>query len=188
MAAAIMIWKSDQGCEGTNWGDPAWTGALSFIYLALIDLISSSMGQQGIMAKRVNTQFIMFSWPLKVVVLIKHSDFFSCIDYSFVWTHGRPWSVSCGKTKAFQRPQVICYFYAIFWRIRRSCHHKSDRGDRGFGSRDRNASTDCSSLIVRPSLNAISIDTHHTLDFRSLPCELLEDTLWSLPQAEIYWQ
>lgn len=54
MVAAIAIWKSGQGSEGGNMGRPAWTGTLSFVCLALI---SASMGLQGIMGKRINTQF-----------------------------------------------------------------------------------------------------------------------------------
>jgi len=54
MAAAIAIWKSGQGSIADDRGDPAWTGALSFVCLGFM---SAAMGLQGIMGKRVNTQF-----------------------------------------------------------------------------------------------------------------------------------
>jgi hypothetical protein len=54
MAAALTIWQSNQGSIGTNRGDIAWSNALAF---ASLGFISASLGLQGIMGKRVNTQF-----------------------------------------------------------------------------------------------------------------------------------
>jgi MFS family permease len=54
MAGAIAIWQSGQGSVASDRGTPSWTNALSFVGLAFI---SASMGLQGIMGKRVNTQF-----------------------------------------------------------------------------------------------------------------------------------
>ncbi|OCH88541.1 hypothetical protein OBBRIDRAFT_795162 [Obba rivulosa] len=54
MAAALAAWKSGQGSVADNRGDPAWTNALTFVALGFM---SASMGLQGIMGKRVNTQF-----------------------------------------------------------------------------------------------------------------------------------
>jgi len=54
MAAAIALWKSGQGSIGTTRGDPSWTNASTF---ACLGLLSASLGLQGIMGKRVNTQF-----------------------------------------------------------------------------------------------------------------------------------
>ncbi|KZT32176.1 hypothetical protein SISSUDRAFT_1055873 [Sistotremastrum suecicum HHB10207 ss-3] len=54
MAAAVTLWQSHQGSFAANRGDPAWTNALTF---ATIGFVSASLGLQGIMGKRVNTQF-----------------------------------------------------------------------------------------------------------------------------------
>jgi len=54
MAAAIAIWKSHQGSVADSRANPAWTNVLSFVCVAFM---SASMGLQGIMGKRVNTQF-----------------------------------------------------------------------------------------------------------------------------------
>lgn len=54
MAAAVSLWKSGDGSIGTSRGDPAWTHAASFVALGFM---SASVGLQGIMGKRVNTQF-----------------------------------------------------------------------------------------------------------------------------------
>ncbi|KAI6017121.1 hypothetical protein EDC04DRAFT_3093457 [Pisolithus marmoratus] len=54
MAAAIAIWKSGQRSVSDSRDDPAWTNAFSFV---CIGFMSASMGLQGIMGKRLNTQF-----------------------------------------------------------------------------------------------------------------------------------
>ncbi|KAI6142641.1 hypothetical protein BKA82DRAFT_4189337 [Pisolithus tinctorius] len=54
MAAAIAIWKSGQPSLSDTRADPAWSNALSFV---CIGFMSASMGLQGIMGKRLNTQF-----------------------------------------------------------------------------------------------------------------------------------
>ena len=54
MSAALAVWKGDQGSVADNRGDPAWTNAQSFVALGFA---SASIGLQGIMGKRVNTQF-----------------------------------------------------------------------------------------------------------------------------------
>jgi hypothetical protein len=54
MAAAILIWRSGQGPIASDRGDIAWTNAKAF---ASLGFISASLGLQGIMGKRVNTQF-----------------------------------------------------------------------------------------------------------------------------------
>ena len=54
MAAALAIWKSGQPSAADARDDPAWSNALSFV---CIGFMSASMGLQGIMGKRVNTQF-----------------------------------------------------------------------------------------------------------------------------------
>lgn len=56
MAAAVAFWKSGQGVPGIS-GErdlPVWTNALSFVGLAFM---SASLGVQGILGKRLNTQF-----------------------------------------------------------------------------------------------------------------------------------
>jgi len=54
MAAAISLWKSGQGSLASIRSEPAWTNAGTY---ACLGLMSASMGLQGIMGKRVNTQF-----------------------------------------------------------------------------------------------------------------------------------
>lgn len=61
MAAAIAIWKSGQPSTADSRDDPAWTNALAFV---TIGFMSASMGLQGIMGKRVNTQFATTSTSL----------------------------------------------------------------------------------------------------------------------------
>ena len=54
MAASICAWKSGQGSIAEIRGDPAWTNAVTFV---AIGFMSASLGLQGIMGKRLNTQF-----------------------------------------------------------------------------------------------------------------------------------
>jgi len=54
MAGAIAFWKAGQPSISNARDDPAWTNALSFVGLAFI---SASLGVQGILGKRLNTQF-----------------------------------------------------------------------------------------------------------------------------------
>jgi hypothetical protein len=54
MAAAISLWKSGQGSVASIRAEPSWTNAHTY---ACLGLMSASMGLQGIMGKRVNTQF-----------------------------------------------------------------------------------------------------------------------------------
>ncbi|KAF8067999.1 hypothetical protein FPV67DRAFT_1494520 [Lyophyllum atratum] len=54
MAAALTIWKSGQPGIADERGDPSWTNALSFVCIAFM---SASLGVQGILGKRLNTQF-----------------------------------------------------------------------------------------------------------------------------------
>jgi hypothetical protein len=54
MAAAIAIWKSGQNAIASDRGDLAWFNTLAYTSLGFI---SASLGLQGIMGKRVNTQF-----------------------------------------------------------------------------------------------------------------------------------
>ena len=54
MAAAIAIWQSGQGSIAPNRSTPAWSNTVSFVCLGFM---SASMGLQGIMGKRINSQF-----------------------------------------------------------------------------------------------------------------------------------
>lgn len=54
MAAAIAIWQSGQGSIAPNRSSPAWNNSVSFVCLGFM---SASMGLQGIMGKRINSQF-----------------------------------------------------------------------------------------------------------------------------------
>ncbi|EPQ54578.1 hypothetical protein GLOTRDRAFT_42824, partial [Gloeophyllum trabeum ATCC 11539] len=54
MAAAVCIWRSGDGSVASDRGSPAWTTPLTYVALGFI---SASLGLQGGMAKRINTQF-----------------------------------------------------------------------------------------------------------------------------------
>ncbi|KAH9077920.1 hypothetical protein EDB83DRAFT_2346989 [Lactarius deliciosus] len=54
MGAAIALWQSHQGSVASGRDVPSWTNASTY---ASLGLMSMSMGLQGIMGKRVNTQF-----------------------------------------------------------------------------------------------------------------------------------
>lgn len=54
MFAAIAIWQSGQGSIAPNRSSPAWSNTVSFVCLGFM---SASMGLQGIMGKRINSQF-----------------------------------------------------------------------------------------------------------------------------------
>lgn len=54
MVAAIAVWKSGQASIADERADPAWTNTLTFVCLAFM---SASLGLQGIMGQRLNTQF-----------------------------------------------------------------------------------------------------------------------------------
>jgi MFS family permease len=54
MAAALAIWRSGSASISDARSDIAWTNAKAFVALGFI---SASLGLQGIMGKRVNTQF-----------------------------------------------------------------------------------------------------------------------------------
>ena len=54
VGAAIAIWKSGQGSVADVRDNPAWNNTLSFV---CVGFMSASMGLQGIMGKRTNTQF-----------------------------------------------------------------------------------------------------------------------------------
>ncbi|KAG6910734.1 hypothetical protein DXG01_008266 [Tephrocybe rancida] len=54
MAAALTIWKSGEFSIADERADPSWTNALSFVALAFM---SASLGVQGVLGKRLNTQF-----------------------------------------------------------------------------------------------------------------------------------
>ncbi|TFK97982.1 hypothetical protein BDV98DRAFT_513005 [Pterulicium gracile] len=51
---AIVLWQSGEGSIASDRGEPAWRNTLSFVGLGFI---SASLGLQGIMGKRLNTQF-----------------------------------------------------------------------------------------------------------------------------------
>ncbi|KAG6829101.1 hypothetical protein H0H93_014595, partial [Arthromyces matolae] len=54
MAAALALWKSGQSSIASDRGDPSWTNTLTFVALAFM---SASLGVQGVLGKRLNTQF-----------------------------------------------------------------------------------------------------------------------------------
>jgi len=53
MAAAIAFWKSGQPGIANERDEPAWTNALTFVG---VGFMSASLGVQGILGKRLNTQ------------------------------------------------------------------------------------------------------------------------------------
>jgi hypothetical protein len=67
MAAAIAFWKAGQPSISNARDDPAWTNVLSFVGLAFM---SASLGVQGILGKRLNTQFGTTSTSLYMYILI----------------------------------------------------------------------------------------------------------------------
>src|SRR6266540_3220924 len=54
MAAAIAFWKSGQPSLASERAEPAWTNTATFFGIAFM---SASLGIQGILGKRLNTQF-----------------------------------------------------------------------------------------------------------------------------------
>jgi hypothetical protein len=71
MVAAIVIWKSGQGSVAETRGTPAWTNALTF---AGIGFMSAALGLQGVMGKRLNTQFTTTSEYPRCSLPILHPD------------------------------------------------------------------------------------------------------------------
>ena len=62
MSAALAIWKSGKSSVANSRGEALWTNVLAFV---CVSFMSMSLGLQGIMAKRVNTQFTTTSaFPL----------------------------------------------------------------------------------------------------------------------------
>ena len=86
MAAALLLWKGGQSSFSTN--GPTWTNPEGF---AAIAFISASMGLQGIMGKRVNTEFATTS----ASEYVEQNSLMSILSSSrvnlrMVRTHGRP--------------------------------------------------------------------------------------------------
>jgi hypothetical protein len=54
MAASIAIWQSGQPSISFERDLPAWSNVAAFV---CVGFMSASLGLQGIMGKRVNTQF-----------------------------------------------------------------------------------------------------------------------------------
>ncbi len=63
MAAAVTIYKSGQPSVADERAFPTWTNTLSF---ACVAFMSASLGVQGIVGKRLNTQFTTTSMSLRV--------------------------------------------------------------------------------------------------------------------------
>jgi Protein of unknown function (DUF1275) len=84
MAAAVSIWQSHQGSIASDRGNPSWTNALSFVCLGFM---SASMGLQGIMGKRVNSQFATTSSFLQNTISLLQLTFFffSAVVLTTVW-------------------------------------------------------------------------------------------------------
>jgi hypothetical protein len=78
MAGAIAFWKAGQPSISNARDDPAWTNALTFVGLAFI---SASLGVQGILGKRLNTQFGTTSaYNIYLFFTLLYSQICSCID------------------------------------------------------------------------------------------------------------
>jgi hypothetical protein len=83
MAAALCIWKSGQLNFADDRGSPSWTNALSY---TCIGFMSASLGLQGIMGKRVNTQFAttsQFSFP--PILLVAYILIIAIVVLTTVW-------------------------------------------------------------------------------------------------------
>lgn len=59
MAATIAIWKANVPSYAAFGNGPLWTTPLTFLGYGFM---SASMGLQGVMAKRLNTQFSTSGW------------------------------------------------------------------------------------------------------------------------------
>jgi hypothetical protein len=119
MSAALTIWKSGSASVADSRGDPLWTDALSF---ACVSFLSLSLGLQGIMGKRVNTQFTTTSAFARIFspryVYLTFIIFFfnSCVNNNLVRTHVRPQSLPTALCP-FTRPQDICHRHPFRWRV-----------------------------------------------------------------------
>ena len=69
MASAVAFWKAGQPSISNARDDPAWTNALSFVGLAFM---SASLGVQGILGKRLNTQFGTTSACIFIHIFIRY--------------------------------------------------------------------------------------------------------------------
>jgi hypothetical protein len=67
MFAAVVIWRSQQGSIAEGRGEPSWTNVYTFIGL---EFMSASLGLQGVVGKRLNTQFTTTSMLLCCVLLV----------------------------------------------------------------------------------------------------------------------
>jgi hypothetical protein len=54
MSASLAVWGSGQGSLANSRGTPAWTNTLTYVALGFM---SASLGLQGVMAKKLKTQF-----------------------------------------------------------------------------------------------------------------------------------
>ena len=81
MASAVAFWKAGQPSISNARDDPAWTNALSFVGLAFM---SASLGVQGILGKRLNTQFGTTSAYIYTHIFIRHIDK-SVVVLTTVW-------------------------------------------------------------------------------------------------------
>lgn len=54
MASAVTLWQSGELSIADTRADPSWNNVLSFVALAFM---SASLGVQGVLGKRLNTQF-----------------------------------------------------------------------------------------------------------------------------------
>jgi hypothetical protein len=70
MSAALTIWQSGEGSIANSRGDALWTNVLSFVCVSFLSL---SLGLQGIMGKRINTQFTTTS-KLSIFLFLASSD------------------------------------------------------------------------------------------------------------------
>lgn len=128
MAAALTFWKSGQASIANERDDPAWTNALTFVGLAFI---SASLGVQGILGKRLNTQFGTTSTYL---LLLKSNCYLhfasSCTDYCLGRVNDRSGPLQTWEACHFTRPQGHSGRLIVPWGFRGACNFRANRNCR----------------------------------------------------------
>lgn len=126
MAAALTIWKSGQPSVADDRGDPSWTNALSFVCLAFM---SMSLGTQGIIGKRLNTQFTTTSTYVYHNASSRLNFFLiacSRTNHRLGRTHGRS-PPFLSQESHYSRPQTYRRQFALHRRFRLPRHSRQDR-------------------------------------------------------------
>jgi hypothetical protein len=121
MASALAIWKCGQLSVSLSRGEPNWTNTLGFVGLGLA---SASIGLQGIMGKRVNSQFATTGescfGPLTSFLF---SPSKSGSNHDLVRAHGRP-QILRPQTRTLPRSQGNVHLFTLLGWL---CEQSVDR-------------------------------------------------------------